>query len=75
MLWYEIEKSQGVIKAIDISDKHSYLSVLFVCVLKSSSLSLHMVDQDLKLPLPKFLKILTGNGIVVSKAMAVAGKM
>jgi hypothetical protein len=33
------------------------------------------MDQESKLSLPKFLKVLTGNGVPVPKAMAFAGKM
>ena len=31
--------------------------------------------STIKLPLPKFLQILTGNGVPAAKAMAVTGKM
>ena len=31
--------------------------------------------EDVKLPLPKFLKLFTNNNVPVPKAMAVAGKM
>ncbi|KAF9446939.1 hypothetical protein P691DRAFT_761189 [Macrolepiota fuliginosa MF-IS2] len=34
-----------------------------------------MTDQESKLPLPRFLKIFTTNGVSVPKAMAVAGKI
>ena len=30
---------------------------------------------DVKLPLPSFLKALTGNGVPAARAMAVTGKM
>jgi hypothetical protein len=32
-------------------------------------------DEDVKLPLPKFLKLFTNNNVPVPKAMAFAGKM
>ena len=38
----------------------------------------HMISDeigDVKLPLPKFLKLFTNNNVPVPKAMAVAGKM
>jgi len=31
--------------------------------------------RDVKLPLPKFLKLFTNNNVPVPKAMAIAGKM
>jgi hypothetical protein len=34
-----------------------------------------MAEQQAKIPLPKFLKLLTGNNVPVPKAMSVAGKM
>ncbi|KAF5363885.1 hypothetical protein D9756_000451 [Leucocoprinus leucothites] len=34
-----------------------------------------MADQESKLPLPQFLKILTNNGIPAAKAMAITGKI
>ena len=34
-----------------------------------------MISDDVKLPLPKFLKLFTNNNVPVPKAMAVAGKM
>lgn len=33
------------------------------------------LSKDIKIPLPTFLKALTGNGVPPSKAMAVAGKL
>jgi hypothetical protein len=32
-------------------------------------------DDDLKIPLPNFLKFLTSNNVPVPKAMAIAGKV
>lgn len=46
--------------------------------LPSPSPSPHMISDeigDVKLPLPKFLKLFTNNNVPVPKAMAVAGKM
>lgn len=34
-----------------------------------------MSDQESKLPVPQFLKILTNNGIPAAKAMLINGKM
>jgi len=34
-----------------------------------------MTEHHVKIPLPRFLKLLTGNNVPVPKAMAVAGKM
>ncbi len=33
------------------------------------------IQSGVRIPLPKFIKIMTENGVPVSRAMAVAGKM
>jgi hypothetical protein len=59
--------------------KHStQLNELFGYVRVPSTLSqIHtsMTDQETKIPLPKFLKILTNNGVPAAKSMAITGKM
>ena len=34
-----------------------------------------MTEHEAKIPLPRFLKLLTGNNVPMPKAMATAGKM